>query len=98
MTATGPFDIELSRTEWRLLRALATGAGNKQIARELDKSELTVRNQLSALFRKIKVVNRTQAVHWHHEYLHVTETQFISASTPLSAGHPYAESEVIDLA
>lgn len=88
MPATEQFEIELSRTEWRLLRVLATGASNKQIARELDKSELTVRNQLSALFRKIKVVNRTQAVHWHHEYLHVTETQLIGASAPLSADAP----------
>ena len=54
----------ITATEKQLLRALAAGASNKAIAQYLDKSEFTVRNQLSRLFKKIKVHNRLGAVNW----------------------------------
>ncbi|MDH5453824.1 MAG: LuxR C-terminal-related transcriptional regulator, partial [Paracoccaceae bacterium] len=63
---------------------LVTGASNKQIARTLAKSEYTVRNQLNTLFRKINVVNRTQAVHRYHAALYVTDSAEIGTSDPLS--------------
>lgn len=54
----------LTRIERALLQALRTGASNKALARQLGKSSHTVRNQLSALFMKIGVGNRIQALVW----------------------------------
>jgi DNA-binding CsgD family transcriptional regulator len=50
--------------EQQLLRALDHCDSNKRIAQATGKTEQTVRNQLSALYRKINVTNRTQAVCW----------------------------------
>ncbi len=52
----------LSRREITLLRLLAAGNTNRQIAAELGLAESTVKNNLSALFHKIGVRDRTQAV------------------------------------
>jgi len=41
---------------------LSEGLLNKQIAYELDISEATVKAHITAIFRKLGVVNRTQAV------------------------------------
>ena len=57
----------LTHAELRLMRALARGASNKKLAAEFGKSEYTVRNQLSAMFKKMSVSNRTQAVVKHRE-------------------------------
>jgi DNA-binding CsgD family transcriptional regulator len=56
--------VELTEIERELLRALGKGACNKEIAQAMCKSEQTVRNQLSVLFKKINVNNRTQAACW----------------------------------
>jgi DNA-binding NarL/FixJ family response regulator len=40
---------------------LTQGLSNKQIARDLEISEITVKAHVSAIFRKIGVSNRTQA-------------------------------------
>lgn len=85
MKEADPNEIELTRAEWQLLRALATGASNKQIARDLDKSDLTVRNQLHTLFGKIRVANRVQAVSWYRKSLDVTEMAIFGTSVPLAA-------------
>ena len=45
-----------------LLRLPAAGSNNRQIAGELDLTESTVKNNLSALVHKIGVRDRTQAV------------------------------------
>lgn len=66
-TMTQEFD--LTAVELQLLQALLLGASNKQIARELGKSEFTVRNQLSVAFQKIGVANRMQAAFWFRAYL-----------------------------
>lgn len=58
---------DLTPTERQLLRALAAGASNKSIAQHLGKSEFTVRNQLSHVFKKIKASNRAQAANWWRE-------------------------------
>jgi DNA-binding CsgD family transcriptional regulator len=68
----------LTRVERALLQALRTGASNKALARQLGKSSHTVRNQLSTLFTKIGVGNRTQALVW----LQAQATDFgVSTST-----------------
>lgn len=58
---------QLTPIEQALLHALSTGASNKQIAKTMLKSEQTVRNQLSTLFKKIHATNRTQAACWYRE-------------------------------
>lgn len=52
----------LTMREAALLRLLAGGYNNRQIATELTLAESTVKNNLSALFHKIGVRDRTQAV------------------------------------
>lgn len=52
----------LSEREMTLLRHLAQGFSNRQIADQLSLAESTVKNNLSALFHKIGVRDRTQAV------------------------------------
>lgn len=52
----------LSNAQRGVLMALADGASNKQIARDLSVSEATVKAHLTAIFRKIGVANRAQAL------------------------------------
>lgn len=52
----------LSVAQLRVLRAIANGHQNKQIAFDLDLAEPTVKSHLAAIFRKLGVSNRTQAV------------------------------------
>lgn len=52
---------ELSEREADILRLLAQGQSNHQIAAALDISEKTVRNRLSEIFSKLRLNNRTQA-------------------------------------
>ncbi|MBX7541990.1 response regulator transcription factor [Qipengyuania sphaerica] len=64
----GESDDDLSRiasltpAQRRILGQLNEGLLNKQIAYELDISEATVKAHITAIFRKLGVVNRTQAV------------------------------------
>lgn len=52
---------QLTEREMDLLRLVAEGLSNKQIAQELSLSDSRVRNQLSELYRKIQVKGRAQA-------------------------------------
>ena len=52
---------QFSGQQWRLLELLADGLPNKTIARELGLAPSTVKNQLTVLFGKLGVSNRTQA-------------------------------------
>ncbi len=52
----------LSAAQRRVLMALANGDLNKQIAADLGVTEATVKAHLSAIFRKLGVTNRTQAI------------------------------------
>lgn len=51
----------LTETELQLLRLIAAGLSNKEIADKLCYAERTVKNRLSVLFEKIQVRDRTQA-------------------------------------
>ena len=53
---------ELTPQQFRVLMMLAEGLLNKQIAFELGISEATVKAHMTAIFRKLEVSNRTQAV------------------------------------
>ncbi len=77
-------DTGLTIIEQHLLHALGTGASNKHVARHLGKSEYTIRNQLSTLFKKVNVSNRTQAVCWYREQMARKERAgVIGTSVPL---------------
>jgi len=52
----------LSTAQRRVLVALAEGRLNKQIAGDLNVTEATIKAHLSAIFRKIGVQNRLQAI------------------------------------
>jgi DNA-binding NarL/FixJ family response regulator len=54
----------LTRKEMETLRLLATGSSTEHIALELKVSPHTVKTHIYNLFRKIRVTNRVQAVHW----------------------------------
>lgn len=51
----------LTPRESHVLRATARGLSNKEIARELELAEVTVKFHLSAIFRKMNVRSRTEA-------------------------------------
>lgn len=53
---------DLSHREVIVLREVASGLSNKQIARRLAISEKTVRNHLSRVYGKLGATNRTEAV------------------------------------
>jgi two-component system nitrate/nitrite response regulator NarL len=54
----------LSNRERMILEQLTHGASNKQIAREFNIAETTVKVHVKNLLRKIRVKNRTQAAMW----------------------------------
>jgi DNA-binding NarL/FixJ family response regulator len=53
---------ELTPQQFRVLMMVAEGLLNKQIAYDLEISEATVKAHMTAIFRKLGVTNRTQAV------------------------------------
>jgi len=52
----------LTPQQYKVLRMLSDGLLNKQIAYELNVSEATIKAHMTAIFRKLGVKNRTQAV------------------------------------
>lgn len=63
-------ELRLSNRERMILTQLTQGASNKQIARELNIAEATVKVHVKSLLRKIRVNNRTQAAMWAMGNLH----------------------------
>ena len=61
----------LSKREFEILKLVALGMYNKEIADRLSISEKTVKNHMSSIFRKIKVSDRTQAAVYaiRHNYV-----------------------------
>lgn len=60
-TSSEPFEA-LTLREIEVLAMLADGLGNKEIARQLDISDNTVKFHLSSIFGKLGATNRTEAV------------------------------------
>lgn len=52
----------LTAREDALMQGLAAGYTNQQLARTFHRSEKTIRNQLTRLYQKLGVRNRTEAV------------------------------------
>src|SRR5206468_2701717 len=57
----------LSPRELKVLRSLADGASNKEIARQYDLAESTVKIHVKNVLRKLGKQNRTQAAIWARE-------------------------------
>ena len=53
---------DLTDSERNVLRLMASGANNTEIARQLSLSPKTVRNYISNVFRKLQVADRAQAI------------------------------------
>lgn len=53
----------LTARELEVLRLIATGAGNKEIARALFVTEATVKSHVSHIFTKLDVDSRSRAIH-----------------------------------
>lgn len=60
-TGQAPWLASLTPRETDVLRAVARGLSNKEVARELELAEVTIKLHLSAIFRKIGVRSRTEA-------------------------------------
>ena len=54
-------DDGLSARQAEIMRLVAMGKANKQICAELGVSENTIKVHLTAIFKKLKVRNRTEA-------------------------------------
>ncbi|MBA7520811.1 HTH-type transcriptional regulator MalT [subsurface metagenome] len=52
----------LTKREVKVLKLVASGKTNKEIAKKLFISEKTVKNHLNHIYRKLGVKNRAQAV------------------------------------
>jgi DNA-binding NarL/FixJ family response regulator len=53
--------VKLTERQRDVLRLLAAGMSNKQICRELDLGEGTIKVHIAAIFRALNVGNRTEA-------------------------------------
>ena len=69
----------LSKRELEVLRALAEGKSNKEIARTLWLAQQTVKFHLTSIYRKLDVSSRTQAVNWAYRH-GLVDMPFASAS------------------
>ncbi|KQI70983.1 chemotaxis protein CheY [Loktanella sp. 5RATIMAR09] len=58
---TNPLAAKLTARELQVLEGLTQGKSNKEIARDLDIQEPTVKLHMKTLYRKLDAANRTQA-------------------------------------
>ncbi|GAA6162927.1 response regulator transcription factor [Pelagimonas sp. KU-00592-HH] len=58
---THPLASKLTEREMQVLRGLTEGKSNKEIARDLDLSEPTIKLHVKTLYKKVDAKNRTQA-------------------------------------
>lgn len=59
-------DVNLTTREWDVVRLVAAGMQNKNIASELDLSQHTVKLHIHNILKKIGVSNRTCAARWYN--------------------------------
>jgi len=73
---SNPLIIDLNSSEIDLLRQVALGQDNQEIANNDGVSKKTVANKISMLFNKIEVNGRVQATHFalRHNIIHLDET------------------------
>lgn len=70
-----PLLTQLTPRQLGVLQLMAEGKPNKTIAHELDISQETVKLHISAIFRKLGVTNRTQAILVAHQLYRPSTTQ-----------------------
>jgi DNA-binding NarL/FixJ family response regulator len=58
----------LTERELQILRALAQGQANSQIAKQFWLAEQTVKFHLTNIYRKLGIGSRTEAVHWAYRH------------------------------
>jgi DNA-binding NarL/FixJ family response regulator len=63
--------FELTPRQWEILRRVASGASNAQVARVLGLSQATVRKHLENVFVRLQVASRTEAVDRVRSFLDV---------------------------
>jgi DNA-binding NarL/FixJ family response regulator len=73
-TAPAPIEVSaqaggMTAREREVLGAVRRGMANKQIARELNISERTVKAHLTSIFQRLGVTDRTQAALWARDHL-----------------------------
>ena len=68
-TREPPLADQLSEREKQVLRLVAAGLANKQIARRLGIAESTVKVHTGNIFRRIGVTDRTSAALWAKDHL-----------------------------
>jgi DNA-binding NarL/FixJ family response regulator len=68
VAAKPPEEPGLTRRELEILRLVAEGHSNAQLARMLWVTEQTVKFHLSNIYRKLDVANRTEASRWAQRY------------------------------
>lgn len=66
---------DLTARQWEILRVVATGASNAQVARSLGISQGTVRKHLENVFLRLEVASRTEAVVRTTPFLEVVPPQ-----------------------
>jgi DNA-binding NarL/FixJ family response regulator len=59
--AASPTDLGLTERQVEVLAHVVRGMSNKAICRKFDLAERTVKNHVTAIFRALKVTNRTEA-------------------------------------
>jgi NarL family two-component system response regulator LiaR len=64
---------DLSAKELTILRGVAAGSSNKELARTLWVSEQTVKFHLTNVYRKLGVANRTEAARYAHAHRLIDE-------------------------
>lgn len=62
-------EVNLTDREVEVLRVMATGAKNAEIANSLNLSPHTIKTHIYNIFKKINASNRLQAVNWAQENL-----------------------------
>jgi DNA-binding NarL/FixJ family response regulator len=60
-TPSHPLADKLTSRELQVLKGLTEGKSNKEIARDLDITEPTIKLHMKTLYRKVGAANRTQA-------------------------------------
>jgi DNA-binding NarL/FixJ family response regulator len=65
------FDVELTTTEGKVLRYVARGLSNKEIAKEMGVSQRTVESHVSNMLQKTTLTNRTELTRWAIESGHI---------------------------
>lgn len=61
MTSDSDENVKFTKREREILKLIASGCSNKEIAEKLFISEKTVKNHITGIFNKIDVKDRTQA-------------------------------------